>query len=149
MSSLLLFNCSVYRLEIRHVGIFDLALGTAVPFNLLSVSLSPFPLSTYSLYRQCVAGTGWGCWVLLETIFCRSLTLCIWPDSEPKKLLFHSKQKPRRGGGLREINACRKVLLKVNIFRLVSILLFSRWERGKNLPSNIIPPVSLSPDNDN
>ncbi len=54
-------------------------------------------------------GGGGGCWVLLETIFCRSLTLSIWPDSEPTKLLYHPKQKPRRGGGLRQINTCRRV----------------------------------------
>jgi hypothetical protein len=62
----------------------------------------PSPVSKYSIYRQCVAGMGrWGegCWVLLETIFFRSLTLCIWPDWEPTKLLDHSKQKTRRGRG--------------------------------------------------
>ncbi len=58
-----------------------------------------------------------GCWVLLETIFCRNLTLCLWPDSEPTKLLNHSKQKPRRGGRLRQINTCGKVYLHVNFFR--------------------------------
>jgi hypothetical protein len=26
------------------------------------------------------------------TIFCRSFTLCFWPDSEPTKLLHHPKQ---------------------------------------------------------
>ncbi len=50
-------------------------------------------------HLHCVAGKGWGCWVLMETIFCRSLSLCIWPDSEPTKLLdHHAKQKTRRGG---------------------------------------------------
>ena len=40
------------------------------------------------------------CGVLLETIFCRSFTLYIWPDSEPTKLLdHHPKQNHRRGGG--------------------------------------------------
>jgi hypothetical protein len=29
----------------------------------------------------------------------RSYTLCIGPDSEPIKLFYHPKQKPRRGGG--------------------------------------------------
>ncbi len=47
----------------------------------------------------------------------RSLTLCIWPDSEPAKLLDQPKQKPRRGGSLRHINTCRKVPLHVNFFR--------------------------------
>ncbi len=38
----------------------------------------------------------------MENIFCRSLTLCIGPDSEHTKLLDHPKQNPRRGGGLRQ-----------------------------------------------
>jgi hypothetical protein len=58
-----------------------------------------------------------GFWVVFETIFCRSLTLCIWPDSEPTKLPYHPKQKPRRGGGLRQINTSRKVPLQVNFFK--------------------------------
>jgi hypothetical protein len=29
-------------------------------------------------------------------------------------LLYHPKQKPRRGGGLRQINTCRQVSLQVN-----------------------------------
>ncbi len=49
---------------------------------------------------------------LLETIFCRSCTLCIWLDSEPTKLLDHPKQKSRKGGGLMQINTGRKVPLK-------------------------------------
>ncbi len=56
-----------------------------------------------------------GVYQSLETKFCRSLTLCIWPDSEATKLLDHPKQKPRRGGGLRQINICRKVPLQVNV----------------------------------
>jgi hypothetical protein len=98
------------------------------PSNLLSGSPPPpFPVSKYSIYRQCAARK-WvgGCWVLLETIICRSLTP--WPDSEPMKLLDHPKQKPSRGGGLRQINTCRKVPLQVKFFRwrhfaLVSIRL--------------------------
>ncbi len=66
------------------------------PSNLLSGSTPPPPPCVNSIYRQCVAVMGWGgCWVLLETIFCRCLTLWIWPDSELTKLLDHPKQKPR------------------------------------------------------
>jgi hypothetical protein len=49
----------------------------------------------------------------LETIFCRSLTLCL------------PKQRPRRGGGLRQINTAEKYLLdafntiQVNVFGFV------------------------------
>ncbi len=72
---------------------------------------SPFSKSKYSIYRQCVSGRGGGgCWVVLETTFCRSLTLSIWPDSGPTKLPYHPKQKPTRGG---RINTCRKVPLQV------------------------------------
>ena len=48
---------------------------------------------------QTVCDCGWGgggvrgCWNVLWTIFCRSFTLCFWPDSEPTKLLHHPKQK--------------------------------------------------------
>jgi hypothetical protein len=84
------------------------------PCNLLSgspppVPPSPFPKSKYNIYRQSVSGKGWwkggGCWVVLETIFCRSLTLCFWPDSEPTKLLYHPKHKNLGGEGawLRQI----------------------------------------------
>ncbi len=44
---------------------------------------------------------GGGCWVLLETIFCRSSTLCIWRHLTN---LDQPKQKHRRGGGLRLIH---------------------------------------------
>ncbi len=59
---------------------------------------------------------GGGYWVVLETVFCRSLTLCFWSDSEPRKLHYHPKQKPWRGGGLRQIKTCRKVILQANFF---------------------------------
>ncbi len=42
---------------------------------------------------------------------------CFWPDSEPTKLLDHPKQKPRRGGGLRQINTSQKVPLQVDFLR--------------------------------
>ncbi len=60
------------------------------------------------------------CWVLLETVFCRSWTLCFWPDSEPTKLLDRPKQKTRRGEGLRQINTCRKVPLQSNFFKMTT-----------------------------
>ncbi len=48
--------------------------------------------------------------VLLETIFCRSLTLSIWPDSEPTKLLDDPKENPRRGGPQRALPVERLLL---------------------------------------
>jgi hypothetical protein len=100
-----------FRLQILSIIlVFSTQLYICCSSNLLSRStLPPFPVSKYSTYRKYVDG-GERCWVLLETIFCRSLSLCSWPDSEPTKL----KQKPRRGGGLRQMNTCRKAPLKVN-----------------------------------
>jgi hypothetical protein len=79
------------------------------PFNLLSSSPPP-PLPKVKV-QQIVCGLEvvGGCWVVLQTIFCRILTFCFWPDSEPTNLLYHPKQNHRRGGGLRQINTCRKV----------------------------------------
>ncbi len=70
---------------------------------------------------------GIDCWILLETIFCRSLTLCIWSDTEPTKWLNHPKQKPRRGGGLRRINTFLKQFFRWRYFALLSVsLIFIR-----------------------
>jgi len=63
------------------------------PSNLLSSSPPPLPKVNVQ-YMQTVCG--WegvgGCLVVLETIFCWSLTLCLWPDSEPTKLIYHPEQ---------------------------------------------------------
>ncbi len=48
----------------------------------------------------------------VESIY-RSYTLCILPDTEPKKFL-PPKQKPVRGEGLRQLNTCRPIPLQVN-----------------------------------
>ncbi len=47
---------------------------------------SPSPPSQYTDSVWLWVG---GCWNVLWTIFCRSFTLCFWPDSEPIKLLHH------------------------------------------------------------
>ncbi len=82
-------------------------------------------IRVYKLEIQSVMLLGY--WVLLDIIFCKSLTLCIWPNSEPTKLIDNPKQKPRRDGGL-QINTCRQVPLQVNFvgwrhFSLLSISL--------------------------
>jgi hypothetical protein len=41
------------------------------------------------------------------------------------KIATPPKQKPRKGGGLRHINTCRKVPLQVNFFRLRRLALLS------------------------
>jgi hypothetical protein len=60
------------------------------PSNLLSGSTQP-PSPLHCVWL----GGGGGWWVLLD----RRLTLSIWPDSEPTKLLDHSQTNPRRGEG--------------------------------------------------
>jgi hypothetical protein len=105
MSSSKKFNCKwtlrqvfikVYGLEIHSVMlVFSTQLCELLPL-LPSLWFNSSPSSlvnkyTVNMYTVCKG-------VLLETIFCRSLTLCIWPDSEPTKLLHHPKQNPRRWG---------------------------------------------------
>ncbi len=84
---------------------FDPALWTVA--TLLSGSTLhplglPLPVSKYSIYTDIVwLGGGGRCWVLLETIFRRSLTLCIWPDPEPTKLVDPPPpQNINLGGGM-------------------------------------------------
>ncbi len=101
---------------------------TIAPLTFALVHLPPPPpFPKYSTYRQCVAGRGRGgvVWVVLETIFCRSLTLYFWPDSEPTKLLYHPKQKPRRVGGLRQINTLPQNPFTGQSFRFRHLLLLS------------------------
>ncbi len=116
--------------------VFFIHLCELLALTLSLVYLHPLPprsVSKSTVYTENVwLGGGGGCWVLLESIFCRGLTLCIWPDSEPTKLLDHHKQKPRMGGILRKINTCREVPFQVNFFRwrhfaLLSIGLIFLW----------------------
>ncbi len=104
----------------QHVGIFYPVLWAiaTLTFSLVHLpSTPPFPKPKYnntdSLWLEVGGG---GCWVVLETIFSRCLTLYIWPDSETTKLPYHPKQKPRRGWGLRQINTCRKIPLQIKFF---------------------------------
>ncbi len=68
--------------------------------RMCSAALFPVPcdLCRQSLCRQSVAGGG--SWFVLDSMYCRTLTLFIWwPDSEPKKLLDQPKST-------RQINSC-------------------------------------------
>ncbi len=96
------------------------------PFNLLSCSPPPSPPFLKSKYSILQIVCGWeGYWVVLETIFCRSLTLCFWQDWESTKLPNHPIQKPRRWCGLWQISTCRKVPLQVILFRYRQLALLS------------------------
>ncbi len=88
------------------VGIFDPACELLPPWTkelylctiapllyLLSDLLPPLSLPNVQYIQTvCDSGVG-GCWNVLWTIFCRSFTLCFWPDSEPTKFLHNPKQK--------------------------------------------------------
>ncbi len=97
----------------------------------------PFPKSKYIIYRQFVAGT----------IFCRGLKLCIWPDSEPTKLPYHPKQKPRRGGGPLLVNFYEKA-----DYRVVSLKIFGPCplssdklgEYGRNILSCMVTTFCIA-----
>ncbi len=117
MSSLLVF---IYWRYSQSCWYFRPHLWTSVPLTQNWFTYPPPPpllpcvnkyKGMYYVYIQCIMG-GSGC---VESIY-MSYTLCIWPDSEPTKLLNHPTQKPRRGGGLRQINTCRHVPLLVNFF---------------------------------
>jgi hypothetical protein len=95
----------------------------------------PFPvwisIGLYMLYSVWQGG-GWGC---VESIY-RSNTLCIWPDSEPKKIPLPPQTKPRRGGGLRVwgSDTCRQVpLLFMKSRHLGSGVFIDIWSMGKSI----------------
>jgi hypothetical protein len=121
----------VYRLEIcthiSHTGIRPSFVKNVAPLTSL-VQLSPprppLPcVNEYTVYTFTVCkGRRFG--VLLETIFWRSLTLCIRPDTEPTKLLHHPKQKPRRVGASDRLTPAAKIPLQV-VFLHYDILLWS------------------------
>ncbi len=96
------------------------------PSNLFSHStffrLFPPSLCQIIVYTDNMwLGGGGGFWVPLETVFFRSLTTCIWPYSEPTKLLLHHpKQKLSWGGAPGCWNTCRKVPLQVNFFKMTT-----------------------------
>ncbi len=111
MSSLLVFH-SFYRVEWSGVEIqsaclyFVPSFVNYCPSNLLQSQRTVHIYNIHTLYRQCVAGAGGvgggggmdgggrGFWVVLKTIFCRSLTLCFWPGSQTDK---HLPQSPFTG----------------------------------------------------
>ncbi len=105
MSSLLVYN-RVNRLEIQSVMlVFRPSFVNYCPSNLLSGSPPPLPKVKvqYTVYRvQTVCGWKVGVGVLS----------CVHILQ-----LYQPKQKLRRGGGLRQINTCRKVPLQVNCSR--------------------------------
>ncbi len=115
MSSFLVF-IRVHRLEIQSVMlVFPPSFLNYCPSTFSPVQHHhppPFPV-WISTGLVCDGGGGeiGVCGEHIQELYC---TVCIWPDSEPTKRLYHPKQKPRKGGGLRQINACRQVPLLVN-----------------------------------
>jgi hypothetical protein len=88
-------------------SLLDSHCGIGIYMDQISINK---PLQGY-VFIKCEGGGGDRGFV--ESIY-RSYTVCIWPASEPTKLLYHPKQNPRRGGGLRHINTCRQVPLLGN-----------------------------------
>jgi hypothetical protein len=130
MSSSKKFTCKGTLLQVfidwrysRSCWYFRPSFVKCCPSNLLSGStpLPPPPASRpcvkvqYSLYRKCVAGRGWG---ILSPVRDHKLqefnTLFLTRFRTYTKFLADPKQRPRSGGGLRQINTCRKVPLQVN-----------------------------------
>ncbi len=97
---------------VSHVAIFDPDLWTIASINFSLVHLPP-PLPPSCGWE----GVWGGSWVVLETIFCRSLTLCSDQIENLQNCFTTPKQKPRRGGGHRQVNTCRKVSLQVIFLR--------------------------------
>ncbi len=123
MSSLLVFN-RVYRLEWRYsqsCWYFRPSFVNYCLSNLLSGSTSPPPLPkaiVQYIQTSCGwVGVGGGVLSCFGDHILQEFNILFWPDWEPTKLLYHPKQKPRRGGGLRQINTCRKVPLHDNFLR--------------------------------
>jgi hypothetical protein len=57
-------------------------------------------------------GDGGGLISVRDHILQEFNTLYLTRYVEPTKLLDHPKQKPRKGGGLRQMNTCRRVPLQ-------------------------------------
>ncbi len=101
----IVFN-RVYRLEIKSAMlVFPTPLvNYSAPLTFSPVHLPPLPpsLCKYISTEVCIhtvcKGGGWIglCGEHIKELYC---TLCMWPDSEPTKLLYHIKQTPGGGGG--------------------------------------------------
>ncbi len=121
MSSLLVFN-RVCRLEIQSIMlVFSTQLVNFCPSNLLSASppqpLPPFPKSKYRIYRQRVAGRGWGVMSCVGDYILQEFNTLFLTRFRTYKIARPPQIKHRRGGGLKQIKTCRKVPLQVNYFR--------------------------------
>jgi hypothetical protein len=116
MSSLLVFN-RVYRLEIQSVMlVFLTPLVKNCPSNLLTGSPPPLPPSLCEEVQVYVFVTGGGrregigmCGEHIQELY------TVFEQIPNLQNCFTTpNKKPRRGGGLRQINACRKVPSPVN-----------------------------------
>ncbi len=98
---------------------FRLSFVNCCPSKLFSRSTLPPPVPKYNIYTDSVWGGGGAMGVLSpvgDPILQEFDTLCL-TRFKPTKFLYHPKQNPRRGGGLRQMNTCRIVPLLVNFFR--------------------------------
>jgi hypothetical protein len=94
-------------------------------FNILSLYFTPtptlLPVLKYSILYRIQKVCAWDGWGVLSCVGDHILqefnTLFLTRFRTYKIALTPRKQKPRRGGGLRQINTCRKVPLQVIFFR--------------------------------
>ncbi len=118
---------------IAHVGIFDPAFWTVAHVTFSLVQLSPLPLTRCqqcSIYRQFVAGRGWGLLSPVGANILQEFNTLYLTRFRTYKIARPPITKTWRGGGLRQVTTCRKVSLQVNFFRwrhfaLVSVKLIS------------------------
>ncbi len=83
-----------YHCELLPPWTKELYLCTVAPLpSLWPPPPSPPSQTKCTVYTDSVGlwrgGGGGGCWIVLQTIFCGSFTLCFWPDTEPTTLLHH------------------------------------------------------------
>ncbi len=92
------------------------------PSNLLSLwftspTLQPLSKVQSTVYADsvCIAGRGWGVLSCVGDHMLHEFNILYLIRFRTYNIALPTpKQKPRRGGSLRQINTCRKVPLKVN-----------------------------------
>jgi hypothetical protein len=119
MSSLLVFY-RVYRLEIQSVMlVFSTQLRELLYCSSSILSGSPPPIHKVKVQfiKTVCSWDGVGGVELCWRPFLQELNTMYLTRFRKYKNCFTFKEKPRRGGGLRQINACRTVPLQVNFLK--------------------------------
>ncbi len=106
-----------------------------------SHKFNTIPPVTLNICKKYMCGGEGGCRVVSPTIYCRTFTLCMGPDSESIKLLDCPKTKSSTLpvsfslGAVRKTNSCHKVLSEILLrrrdFALPSTSLLCSWTGNK------------------